>query len=953
MKTREFLEFVHPSDGWIAVMGLSAKNKVQKLVSSIDEALETTERFLSEGKDVYFGVAKFATNEGRTKDNVKSLKAFWLDIDCGETKATINLKTGKPGGYTTQQGALAALKDFCRVVNLQRPTIVNSGRGLHVYWVLDREVTRAEWEPIALKLRDLCDKQDLYVDNSVFEPARILRLPETLNFKSDPPLPVNVVCVGDPVSYETFAGLVGVDVKEVNTVQPEADTSKNLKREQSEFAKSMMANITNSFDKIMLRSTQGTGCNQILDCYVNRASLSEPRWFNALSVAKFCKDKDKAIHKISKDYEGYSFSETEKKIKHILGPHTCEEFEKNNPGGCEGCPHRGAITSPIQLGKELEIATEEDNIVTEAVPDSDNTITHVIPEFPYPFFRGKSGGVYFQPAESEADPECIYENDLYVVKRMVDPLLGDVVIIKVHLPRDGVREFTVPNTHVADVSELRSTLARQGILATKKKFDLLVLYIQLSIKELQASERAEKMRLQFGWADKDSKFILGDREYCADGVYHSPPSSITKELANAMVPVGTYEKWQEVFNLYGRAGLEPHAFAALTAFGSPLLKFTGQNGGLINVIHKHSGTGKTTILRMCNSVYGNPSGLSATWKDTANSIFLLLGVLNNLPFTMDEMTNMRADAFSELIYGLTQGRGRHRMKQSGNELRTNLSTWQAITLCSSNSSFMEKINTLKQNPFGEMMRLLEYKIEVVDAIEPMYAKSMFDHQLSHNYGHAAEVYLPFIVSSMEDVKKTTLAMQHKIDRELKLNQSERFWSAIVASNMTGGSIAKRLGIMDWDLKPVYEFAMHMVNESRKDVAVPVSEDVSVVGGYIYKHYDNILAVDEGVDLRTKMPKLPVLLPKGELLIRYEPDTKRMCLIAKHFKEYCVESHINYKDVVNALEKRGILIDITTKRLAKGMKIAAPGVHCLVLDAGHPEFMEVTSIVEGTNAENDN
>jgi len=511
----------------------------------------------------------------------------------------------------------------------------------------------------------------------------------------------------------------------------------------------------------------------------------------------------------------------------------------------------------------------------------------------------------------------------------------------------------VPNTHVADISELRSTLARQGILATKKKFDLLVLYIQLSIKELQASERAEKMRLQFGWADKDSKFILGDREYCADGVYHSPPSSITKELANAMVPVGTYEKWQEVFNLYGRAGLEPHAFAALTAFGSPLLKFTGQNGGLINVIHKHSGTGKTTILRMCNSVYGNPSGLSATWKDTANSIFLLLGVLNNLPFTMDEMTNMRADAFSELIYGLTQGRGRHRMKQSGNELRTNLSTWQAITLCSSNSSFMEKINTLKQNPFGEMMRLLEYKIEVVDAIEPMYAKSMFDHQLSHNYGHAAEVYLPFIVSSMEDVKKTTLAMQHKIDRELKLNQSERFWSAIVASNMTGGSIAKRLGIMDWDLKPVYEFAMHMVNESRKDVAVPVSEDVSVVGGYIYKHYDNILAVDEGVDLRTKMPKLPVLLPKGELLIRYEPDTKRMCLIAKHFKEYCVESHINYKDVVNALEKRGILIDITTKRLAKGMKIAAPGVHCLVLDAGHPEFMEVTSIVEGTNAENDN
>ena len=112
------------------------------------------------------------------------------------------------------------------------------------------------------------------------------------------------------------------------------------------------------------------------------------------------------------------------------------------------------------------------------------------------------------------------------------------------------------------------------------------------------------MRQQFGWADKDTKFIVGDREITADGLFHSPPSSTTQNIAQHLTPKGNRESWSEVFELYGKPGLEPHAFAALTAFGSPLLKFLGQNGAIINVIHPGSGTGKSTILHMCNSVWG-------------------------------------------------------------------------------------------------------------------------------------------------------------------------------------------------------------------------------------------------------------------------------------------------------------------------------------------------------------
>ncbi len=59
---------------------------------------------------------------------MNSLKALYLDLDCGEGKAS----TGS--GYATQLDALEALRDFCEKCGLPRPLIVDSGGGIHAYW---------------------------------------------------------------------------------------------------------------------------------------------------------------------------------------------------------------------------------------------------------------------------------------------------------------------------------------------------------------------------------------------------------------------------------------------------------------------------------------------------------------------------------------------------------------------------------------------------------------------------------------------------------------------------------------------------------------------------------------------------------------------------------------------------------------------------------------------------
>lgn len=938
MKHVDLLSKVQPDDGWFAVLGIKSERDVrQKLVATREEVDAQAEKYVAEGRNVFFGVAKYETGQNRQKENVKALRAFWVDIDCGPTKAAPSEKTGRPDGYIDQAAGIAALKQFCATVGLPRPLLVNSGRGIHAYWPLTRDVTRQEWEPVASRLAELCVTQNFYVDPSVFEVARILRIPGTFNFKDNPPKEVTVISDAPAVEFESFRDLLGVKpLREMEI--PE--------RRKSNLSEKLQDNNISRFAKILRRSIKGDGCQQLVSAYQERATLSEVRWFDALSVAKFCVDRDSAIQKMSHGHPDYDPVRTLDKIKHITGPHNCGTFERNNPGGCYGCPYFGKIKNPIVLGREVaEAETEDGNYIVPEAGEADVPLDLRIPEYPLPFVRGKNGGIYLKPEDDESLPTLVYEHDLYLVKTMTDPREGDVLVMRLHLPKEGIREFTITQKQaVGDAGELRKVLASRGVAATEKQFKLLVLFVVMSLKTIQHKRKAELMRMQFGWADNDSKFIIGDQEVTADGVYHSPPSSATQELAEYMGPSGSYEKWQEVFSLYGREGLEPHAFAALSAFGAPLFKFTGQAGAILNVIHPNSGTGKTTILHMCNSVWGHPKELCAIKGDTANAKTLQLGLMNNLPFCVDEITNMSPTALSEMAYNMSQGRGKHRMKASANELRMNNTKWQTISLCSSNSSFYEKMGILKNSPDGEMMRLLEYKIDYHSAIPTDYAKEMFDHQLLENYGHAGVIYIQWVINNLEEVKNTLKVVQKKIDRELKLTQRERFWSAEVAANITGGMIARRLKIIDWDMKRIYEFASDIIRETRKDVAPPQISSTSILGDYLNRHIHNILVVNDAVDKRTNIGMLPDLEPRGPLHIRFEPDTKRLFVDYKHMREDCVRMQINFKQFLADMKKIGAYIDTGSKRLSKGMKVSTLPVYAIEFDTTVSDFLDMDSVV---------
>ena len=919
---------VAATDGWYCVFSLAnGKYPQQSHYKTLEEVQDEAERLTNEGRDAYFSLGKFIDDSSREAENCGWMQSFFLDIDCGPTKAAPD-KHGRILGYIDQTAGMVALKDLCKTLKLPRPTIVDSGRGWHVYWPLTEPVEKAKWLPVAETFKALCIKHKLIIDPAVpADAARVLRVPGTKNFKDNPAQDVVVMHTAEPVSFDDFTALMGPLVP----VKPVYAPAK-----LDEFTRAMLGNRQSRFKTILLKTVDGVGCAQLQYIVENQESIEEPLWRAGLSIAKHCVDGDIAIHMISDQHSGYDRDKTERKANTIKGPYTCETFNDFRGGVCTTCPHWGTIKSPIVLGHE--IAKAEENAVIEQTDATNGTVAEfVVPKMPSKYFRGKNGGIYMLGKEEDEEEDgkrsviCIYEYDLFVTKRLFDPGAGETILLRLSLPRDGTKDFSVTTEELLSKDEFRKKVSFQGVLARQTQMQNITNYVVDCAKELQITQEVETMRQQFGWTDEDSKFILGSREIGPGYVRYSPPSKTTMEVASALVPVGTLEEWKSVINVYNMPGFEPHAFAVFTAFGAPLIKFLGLKGGIINLLNNRSGTGKSTILQVMNSVWGHPDKLMLQWRDTLNVKLHRMAVMCNLPLGVDEITKMSGDDFSDMAYSVTQGTPRRRMKASVNEERESQGFWATMMVSTSNSSMIDKLQSMKATSEGELMRLMQYRIDPTNNLDKAQAKRIFG-KLQYNYGLAGETYAQFLVQNLEECTEMALKIQAKFDVDAAIDTRERFWSGQVASNIAGAMIAKKLGLHDIDVQRVYKWAVSEVQVMKAATKLSMDDYAAVIGEFLLKYNMNILIINRNSTSKSGIAAVPIVQPRSSIIVRYEPDTERIMIVRTALKEFCVDRQITFIDLLDGLNKEGSYISTTRTRIDIGTDMRAPPVEVLEFDA---------------------
>lgn len=942
LTTKEFLSSVLPSKGSYCVVGLKKEEKPrQKFVDSIEDLERLGNDLASDGWDAYFALASFANpKEGRTATNASNLKSFFIDIDCG---------VGKP--YADQAEGMSALKQFLKDSGLPKPLVVNSGRGVHAYWTLDESVPAFIWKPLAEKLKALCVQFKLDADPAVTaDTARILRIPGTLNFK-DP---------ANPQAVEVLVGTTHVGISVIEDVLNKYDdifagmgARPHIPRGMDALTSLLAGNSQARFKTIMLKSVEGKGCPQLLHIYENQDTIEEPLWRAGLSIAHQCVDRDKAIHALSDKHPEYSPEYTEKKANETKGPYTCQTFKKLNPSGCQGCEH--SITSPIQLGKEIVEATEEDNIVEEEVADKEEPVQFTIPKLPYPYFRGKVGGIYIRQKDEETGVDediLIYPYDFYVVKRIHDPDLGETLLMRLHLPKDGVREFIMPLSTAMAKDRFRDKISEHGIAVLGKKQDILMAYITRWVEELQSKEESEKARRQFGWLEDNSSFILGDKEITPTEIKYSPPTATTLTLIPMFKEKGDFHIWKDVVNAYARPEMEAKAFAFFMGFGNVLLKFTNLEGYLLSLKSQGSGSGKSTILHAVGSIYGHPKHGLMQVKDTYNQKLQRIGTLQNIPILFDEMTNMPPDQKSNLAYDITEGRAKNRLKSSENAERINVTRWATGLITTSNRSLRDELLSLKAFPEGELMRIMELHIFNDPNDDPLWARNHFS-RLYDNYGHAIFPYMQYLIQNLPQVIEFIGMIQTKIETAADIKSHERYWSAMATIAIVGGIISKRLGLHDIDHKPVMEYIVKHIRDSRVQNSMLMLESSDFLGGMLQRRFHEILVINGKKDGKTGLETAAIREPRGALTARYEPDTKLLFVVAKEYRWECNKMQLNFDESLIMHKKNGAFLGTKRKRMTAGTIISTEiNVPALVFDTTKLGFFNEDKLLNAEDTESD-
>ena len=918
---KQFYEKALPKQGVYCVSAIDPQSKktINRFVESLDELVTEVEKYKKRDQNVYVALGSF-DGFSRKADNCIFYRSFFIDLDVGTDKAD----QGK--GYASKEEALSALDKFLEQTELPPPVRLDSGTGIHAYWLLDDEVPIEEYLPYAEKFKAYCLAR-IYADPAVMADAsRIMRCPETLNYKTDPPSPTFLIDQELPqYSFEAFKDFLGEVEKPVDDII--ASLPKGLDEETRKMLK--MDNFTFSFEELAEKCFEGTGCAQILHTLENEKTVGRDLWAGVLTVAVHCEDGNEAIHKMSSEHPQYNYEATEKTARSFNAPRTCDWFAENFPERCDGCPHRGKIKTPLVLGRKFQSAPvkeDEEESVWE-VPDSKDILE--LPSALSPFVRGVNGGIYYVPPAKkdksgkihQEDPKLVSAYDLYPIRRLYSMYDGECLTMRLTLPNDEPREFLLPMKAAYATDKLKDITASNGVLCAPTALPHLMNYIVKWGQYMVSTVKADIMRMQMGWTETETAdlmnggFVIGHTEVRNNGIVDCAASPYVKGLAKFLKPNGSYEKWQEAANKLNLPSLELHAFTMMCGFGSPLMQLMSTSGVVVSLLGR-SGVAKTGAMYAGLSVFGNPKELSV-YDATDNGLVMRFVNLRSLMFGLDEVGNKEAKVLSHISHNISNGKGKIRLQSSVNAEREHLMSAALIAVYTTNESVYSKFELDKAAPDGEAARVIEFLMRKPDILHgpggSALGRAVFD-TFRHNYGHAGPIYIQELFRlGVDHILARVEYWRGRFNETFGDDAEYRFYENLVAATFTGGEIAVNAKIIQIDLDRVFNYVVkEMIMIRDKVVKLNKLDYETLLGDFLNEHLGSLLVIKEGK---------VVMEPRFSIVGRLSSDEQSVAISKSVLDKWLNKRNVSAREFEVNMKEKGVLDQVKVGRLSSGWKHA--------------------------------
>lgn len=913
MDTQTFLGKVLPTQGYFVLSyfpdGLRKGSlPKQRAYQSIADLASGIQQFDDQNINTYFACASFAERKKgmRKADNASHVRAQWADLD-------VDPSGQDSKKYASIREAAEGVRDFCKTLGIPAPMLVQSGVGVHCYWLFDRDVSAEQAQPYMRAFVRAARHNNFKQDTKrAGDLASILR-PVGSHHRKGEPLPVRLLRDADPVDPDRFQARLEPYLADDTPPSTDDEWGTGLQRD---YAPSYTAEIVKH-------------CRTLYDVAKVRGNVEEPLWRAMLGLVKYTEEGDSMAHEMSKGHPEYDAAETQNKLDHwTYGPATCEEFSLHSDA-CQKCKHLGQISSPIHLGYR-----EEKQVTAPPPPKAKPKIQHVNarayarclpPSLPFWPAKYRWDGVMLSKfVKDPDDPDSpgswvpFLDKLLYPFMRFQDDegemfLRVSVLISPKH---NRWKEFDMPARALSENRAFNTALGTYEVYTMSQKQSIMARqYFQDIISGMQDMGLETEAYKSFGW--QGEKFVIGTTALTASSeepVFLSDRCPVDAHTDFGVS--GTTEEWASlVDHIYNRPGAEPYQFLFCAAFGAPLISMASSDlwHGIPIALTGEGGLGKTTTCMAACSMYGQPGKFSISTNElgsTMNALISRVSLMKNLPLVMDEMTGRRTEELQGMLYALSNGKPKERNRPDGTLIETG-ARWDTTTFITGNMNITAMLSQLdKQRAEATQLRCFEIPLEDsfnARVFEGLNAKEMVENQLlAQNYGAAGREYLQYVIKNNQAVGRHLRKMRARMAPENQDETRERFYLDAIATALVGGAIAKQLGLIDFDLNKIKKWAMDHVKSLRTNRASTLSTVEDYLGAFLNSLHGRTVVTDRFNDARsgpvfevdTREVKNPIA--------RVTLSDKWFLVSHTHFIEWCSDNNIHAKWFKEELDKRGML-----------------------------------------------
>lgn len=811
------------------------------------------------------------------------VKAIWLDVDVKDP----------PKGYATLKDAINAVSDFCSKANLPGPSaLVASGGGLHVYWISERPLSVAEWEPFARGLRSEAERIGLRCDYGVTtDAARVLRVPGTYNRKiENNPRGVKVLGLGCDYDFpkdlqhlhDLGAALVTATVTQQAAISipgfdlstfkpPEAGVLAALRPELESGLGTTSLGLEHKYSDLPLDPTL-----VIKECPLYRHSFQtggrqdgQPIW-NLLVLGSTWFENGRAFaHALSDKYPTYTEDETDALFDRKMGERakglgwpSCKAFENEGCKLCKSCAYHGKLTSPLKLAERVQPPEDPKPAVVDPV-----TAIEITPEYlrlPRGFFLSEDKRIAYKPkARDDEEPEVQYVFHGNVVSQPYVSGGAEPALHFRYQEGPNFKSVLFPLTDLASDAATIKTLSAQTVMVDSDK--LVRKFMRSWVSQIN---HAFKMITThpFGWIVDEGKlrgFAYGGKLFLADGTF-TDTCLPHRSLVDNYSPTGDIGPFNEAMEILSEQNHPALEVLALQAWCSPLLRFNGLYSTICWTYSKGSGAFKSSAIKTGMAIWGSPGRIKEKRTATLAGMETKLNNLKNLPVFIDEITDDNVlDNMLDIVQLVPEGGQGAKSTRSG-ETRPP-KDWRCTMVVGSNTSMHAHQVKRGVTSDARPQRVFEVIVEKRPGTRDGTKVETLITSLDENFGHAGLRYAQYLAMNEQKLKDRYEALDQEMAAILKPNQEERFWRATVNQTLLAAEIANELlGKPYFHIDAIRKFLVETYYDNRKWVADNVhvegqKDDTEILMAQVFDRFmNNVLVTDRVVKGRGDKAKVSVL-----------------------------------------------------------------------------------------------